>query len=74
MIAKIVSPCPGIRWSNYLIDVPQEKTFINVCGSTHESIRAFIEKMCDISAFTDSPDETVFCGHWEARLYEEEKT
>lgn len=66
--AEVPTITVSLNLTNHLIDVPQAKTFINAYGSKRENIRAFAEKMCGMSAFTGTPDETVFCERWETKL------
>ena len=67
-LAEMPTAAVSLNFTNHLIDVPEARTFINAYGSKRENIRAFIEKMCGKSAFTGTPDDTVFCGRWETRL------
>ena len=67
-ISEVPTVGVSLNYTTHLIDVPQVKTFITAYGSKTENIRAFIEKMIGKSAFTGTPEDTVFCDRWETRV------
>ena len=58
----------SLNYTTHLIDIARIHTYINAYGTNRENIRAAVEKICGMSGFHGTADETVFCGRWDTRL------
>lgn len=63
-------PVMGISFANpfHLIDVPQIKTFINAYTYTPATLKAVLDKITGVSAFTGKSPVDAFCGREDTAL------
>lgn len=54
--------------TNFLIDVPMARCYINAYMDHHEAFAAVLDKMMGNSEFKGRYNENVFCGRWETRF------
>ncbi len=54
--------------TNFLIDVPMARCYINAYIDHHEAFAAVLDKMMGNSEFKGRYNENVFCGRWETRF------
>ena len=67
-ISELPTFVVSLSYTNYLIDVPMARCYINAYMPHEEAFTAALEKMMGESSFTGRFNENVFCGRWEARL------